>query len=90
MKRISYMNIYHQGYYHRTGKPSTLNAHPGDLYDTREEAVADIDPNAPYIATVGFEWDAPDGIEAHPQGSQPVPLSMTRKQFQRVDDFISA
>lgn len=79
MKRTSYMNIYIQGFYHRCGKPGTLNAHPGDLYDTREEAVADIDSNAPYITTVGFEWDAPEDIQAYPEGATPVPLGVTRK-----------
>lgn len=81
MKRKSWMNIYCQGYYHRTGKPQTLNCHPGDLYDTEDEARADIDPAAPYIGTVGFEWDAPDNIEVYPDGSAPVPLSVTRKAF---------
>lgn len=80
-KRTSWMNIYAQGYYHRTGKPNTLNAHPGDLYDTEKEAKEDIDPDAPYITTVGFEWDAPEGIEAYPKDSTPVSLSVTRKQF---------
>jgi len=83
-KRTSYMNIYAQGFYHRCGKPSTLNAHPWDLYDTWDEALADIDKDAPYITTVGFEWDAPEGIQAYPEGSIPVGLSVTRKKFQKA------
>lgn len=82
--RTSWMNIYAQGYYHRTGKPNTLNAHPGDLYPTREAALADIDPDAPYIATVSFVWDAPEDIQAYPEDSTPVPLSVTRKQFTKA------
>jgi hypothetical protein len=80
-KRISYMNIYEQGYYHRTGKPGTLNAHPGDLYDSYAAAKADVDPDAPYIATVGFEWDAPANIAVYGPDSVPVSLGITRKAF---------
>lgn len=84
--RVSYMNIYAQGYYHRTGKEHTLNCHPGDLYDTEAEAIADIDPEAPYIATVGFEWE-PHGyqVRKYAKGSTPVPLSVSRKWFKKPE-----
>lgn len=47
-----WINLYATGWYHRVGKKGTMNAHPGDMYETEEAARKDIDPNAPYLATV--------------------------------------
>ncbi|WP_347220335.1 hypothetical protein [Chryseobacterium sp.] len=70
------MNLYSQGHYHRAGKPGTLVVHPGDLYASREAAVADIDWRAPYVETISADtgW----GYEAYPADSVPKPLRDTR------------
>lgn len=80
-KRISWMNIYRSGYFHREGKPETLDCHSGDFYDTEEQAKAVIDPPSHYLGTVSFEWEDKEGITLNPVDSVPVPLSVSRKRF---------
>lgn len=80
-KRISWMNIYKSGFFHREGKPLTLDVHSGDFYDTPELAKAHIDPLSHYRGTVSFEWDDAEDIQANPADSVPVPLSVSRKRF---------
>jgi hypothetical protein len=80
-KRISWMNIYRSGHFHREGKPLTLDCHSGDFYDTKEQAIEVIDPPSHHLATVSFEWDDPTGMVLNPANSVPVPLSVSRKRF---------
>lgn len=90
--RIVWINLYRQGHYHRVGKPGTLPFHAGDTYESREAARADVDLEAPYIATVplvlvpehmnGFAWGQLQGAP-YPATSEPVPLRETRNQFNK-------
>lgn len=87
--RTVYINLYRQGWYHRQGKAGTLPFHAGDTYPTEEAALADIDPEAPYIATVPLELGAavgagalsPSDFHPYPAWGHPVPLSTTRAIF---------
>ncbi len=82
-----YMNLYAQGWYHRQGKEGTMAFHPGDLYPDYGSAVADIDPEAPYLGTVGV--DIPEvlgelmqlkGVSLEPYGpGEPIPLRDSRR-----------
>lgn len=80
-KRISWMNIYRSGFFHREGKPLTLDVHSGDFYDTEELAKAAIDPPSHYRGTVSFEWDDVENIQTNPADSVPTPLGVSRKRF---------
>lgn len=93
--RTVYINLYRQGWYHRQGKPGTLPFHAGDTYPTVEAAIADIDPEAPYIATVplqvpvgpyqeGEYWLSPSDFQPYGPDSVPVPLSKSRAVYQGV------
>lgn len=53
-----WVNLYRQGYYYRVGKSGTMNFHAGNAYPSEAKAKADIDPGAPYLATVPL--DIPD------------------------------
>lgn len=75
-----YINLYKQGYYHRAGKPSTVNIHPGDMYASREAAIADIDTDAPYVGTVPVLLGVIP-FEVYPEMSDPTPLRESRKWF---------
>lgn len=79
-----YINLYHQGWYHRSHKPGCMNAHPGDMYPTMQAAVNDIDPEAPYIATVSVHVpdQVAEALHTYPEGSVPIPLSASRKAWQ--------
>ncbi len=79
--RTSWMNIYKSGFFHREGKPLTLDCHSGDFYDTKDQALAVIDPPSHYLATVSFEWDDVDNIQTNPADSVPVALSVSRKRY---------
>ncbi len=83
-KRTSWMNIYRSGYFHREGKPLTLDCHAGDFYDSEERAKAEIDPPSHYIATVSFEWDDVDGITENPADSVPVSIGVSRKRYAEI------
>lgn len=77
--RTAYINLYHSGFYHRSGKPGQFNVHPGDLYPTKEAAERDVDFEAPYIATVPVQ--IPDDVylgEVNADDSVPTPLNETR------------
>ena len=87
--KTCYMNIYRSGWFHREGKPNTLDRHAGDLYDSREQALADIDPPSHYIATVPVQWEDPEDIVANPAASVPVALSVSRKRF-RENEGVTA
>lgn len=80
--RSGWCNLYLQGWYHRAGKAGTMTLHPGDLYPTKEAALADIDPEAPYIATAFVQWEH-NVLDAEPmvfpEGCKPVPLSESRR-----------
>lgn len=89
---IVFMNLYRQGWYHRAGKPGTMRFHGGDLYPTREAAVADIDPAAPYIGTVPVTVSMASlpevgMIEPYPAESSPIPLRVTRKEYEGGIDY---
>lgn len=82
-----YMNLYAQGWYHRQGKEGTMAFHPGDLYPDYGAAKADIDPEAPYLGTVGVDIPEPlwvdmarQGVSLEPYGpGEPIPLRDSRK-----------
>lgn len=85
-----WVNLYRQGWYHRAGKPGTMNIHPGDMYATFDKAIADIDPDAPYVGTVPVDvldgvWaeDAPAFAE-YPADSVPRPIRETRREPSHV------
>ncbi len=89
-EKTCYMNIYRSGWFHREGKPNTLDRHAGDLYDSREQAMADIDPPSHYIATVPVQWTDPDdGVAANPADSVPIPLSVSRKRFRETEEVVA-
>lgn len=77
-----WMNIYRSGHFHREGKPNTYDRHAGDIYASREEALAQIDPPSHYIDTVAFGWMDEEDIQVNPPESVPVSLSASRKAFQ--------
>lgn len=80
--RTLWMNVYRSGWFHREGKPDTLDCHAGDFYETREAAEAAIDPPHHYVATVSFELTAaPALLRANAADSTPVPLSESRRRF---------
>lgn len=83
--RSGWCNLYRQGHYHRAGKAGTMTLHPGDLYATKEAALADIDPDAPYITTAFVQWEQPWGEPepaVFPEGCKPVPLSESRRWYE--------
>ncbi len=73
-----WMNVYRSGWFHREGKPDTLNRHAGDLYTDYDHAIRDIDPVSHYIATVPVQWDEPTVQVENAPDSVPVPLSVSR------------
>lgn len=75
-----FVNIYRSGFYHRMGKPNLLDRHTGDIYDTREEAIKQIDPPSHYIGTTGISWVDVEDVQSNPADSVPVPLSVSRKR----------
>lgn len=75
-----FVNIYRSGWFHREGKPLTLDRHTGDIYDSYEQAIKDIDPPSHYIATVGISWVDPENVKPNPADSVPTPLSVSRKR----------
>ena len=85
--RSGWCNLYLQGWYHRAGKAGTMTLHPGDLYPTREAAIADIDPDAPYMTTAFVQWEEVGGYETsvYPEGAQPVNLAKTRREWELVE-----
>lgn len=78
--QLLYMNVYRAGHYHRQGKPLHTNLHGGDLFTTRESALAAVDPDAEYLGTVATYVNVPEGctVLENPEGSVPTPLSVTR------------
>lgn len=86
-----YVNLYHQGWYHRAGKPGCMSVHPGDLYPTEQAAVNDIDQDAPYFTTVPV--DVPDSVAAeittYGPDSIPMPMSASRLMH-RIQGFPDA
>lgn len=85
--RSGWCNLYLQGWYHRAGKAGTMTLHPGDLYPTKEAALADIDPGAPYMTTAFIQWEEPGGYvtSVYPEGAQPVPLATSRKSWELLE-----
>lgn len=81
--KVMWMNVYRSGWFHRAGKPSTIDRHAGDFYETREQAMADIDPPSHYITTVPFTYVDPEDVHANAADSTPVPLAVTRAQVDR-------
>lgn len=41
--RTGYVNIYRSGFFHRIGKPGCYDRHPGDIYETQEAAINDVE-----------------------------------------------
>lgn len=73
-----WINLYATGWYHRAGKKGTMNAHPGDMYETEAAAKADIDHNAPYLATVAcMVPNEVIGLGTYPE-DDPLALSTSR------------
>lgn len=77
-----YMNLYQAGWFHRKGKPGTVDVHPGDFYVDRAKAVAEIDRPELCCGTVAFDYTVPAGHElvVNPEDSVAIPLSVTRRQ----------
>lgn len=86
---MAYLNVYQSGYYHRKGKPGQYNCHPGDLYPTREAAVADVDPDAAHLYMGTYFVAIPVSVlgNCNPSDSVPTPLSVTRREL-RVPSHI--
>lgn len=79
-QQLIFLNLYRSGWFHRAGKPNTLNRHAGDCYTTRKQALADIEPITHYIATVAVLYRDPEGLlKCNDGNSKPVPLHVTRK-----------
>ena len=51
-----FINVYRSGFYHKCGKQGAFDRHGGDIYPTRESAVAAIEPRDYYVDTVRIEW----------------------------------
>lgn len=85
---VGWMNIYKSGYFHRAGKPGMYDRHPGDLYPTRESALADVDPRAAhlYMTTVKVVWyeDRPPHVNC--VNSVPVPVAESRRKLAKQPD----
>lgn len=77
---VAYINLYKQGFYHRAGKPGTMEVHPGDMYASREAAIADINHDAPYVGTFIVLLGANE-FGTYPEHSEPVSLRESRKWF---------
>lgn len=75
-----FVNIYRSGWFHRKGKPNTLDRHTGDIYDSLEQAIKEINPASHYIATVGISWVDEENVQPNPPDSVPVPISETRRE----------
>lgn len=73
-----FVNIYRSGWFHRMGKPLTLDRHTGDIYDTLEQAMQEIDPPSHYIATIGISWVDVEDVQPNPADSVPVGLAISR------------
>jgi hypothetical protein len=70
------MNVYRAGWWHRAGKPDTLNIHAGDFYVSIDAAIAAIDPIGHYVATVPFVMTADAALlKANSHASLPTPLA---------------
>ena len=80
VEQTLWMNVYRSGWFHRAGKPLTLDIHAGDFYCSEESARAAIDPPAAYVATVPFTFTGPVQRE-NAADSQPLPISATRRLF---------
>lgn len=66
-----WLNVYRSGHYHRAGKPGMYDRHPGDIYETKEAALADISPASHYVATVPIEWYDPEPLRVNGPDSTP-------------------
>jgi hypothetical protein len=78
-----WMNIYRAGFYHRAGKPGVYDRHPGDLYPTREAALADIEPRHLYVGTVSVSWWEDAQPHTNSASSVPVPVATSRRILAR-------
>ena len=74
-----FINIYRSGHFHRVGKPGMYDRHPGDIYATYEQAVADIDPKHLYITTIPVVWYEANEPHCNATTSTPVPLKDSRR-----------
>lgn len=79
--KVMWMNVYRSGFFHREGKPLTVDRHAGDFYETREQAIADIEPRSHYIATVPFVYVDDQDVTANPADSIPTPLAASRRMY---------
>jgi hypothetical protein len=80
-EKVMWMNVYRSGWFHRKGKPGTVDRHAGDFYESREAAVRDIEPASHYIATVPFMYVDPEDVRENAMDSAPESLSVSRKKF---------
>jgi hypothetical protein len=81
-----FINIYRSGWYHREGKPGNLDRHGGDVYDTMDQALQDIDPPSHYIATIGITWVDVEDVKPNPADSVPVGLAISRARARREQE----
>jgi hypothetical protein len=77
-----YMNLYKAGWFHRKGKPGTVDIHPGDFYPNRGKAVAEIDRPELYLGTIPFEYEVPEDslLVVNDENSVAIPLSVSRRR----------
>lgn len=80
MVHNGFMNIYRSGFFHRAGKPSAFDRHAGDMYATREAALADINPASHYVDTVPVSWQEPAYIEVNPANSIPRAINRSAER----------
>lgn len=83
--KTMWINIYRSGYFHRKGKPDTVDRHAGDMYESKELALANIQPMSAYVDTVQVTYVDDEDVHANPSDSVPTPLSATRGEFAIVE-----
>jgi hypothetical protein len=81
-----WMNIYRAGHFHRAGKPTCVDRHAGDFYETREAAMAEISPRSHYITTVPFTYVDSEDVRANAADSVPTPLSVSRAMSRAIEE----
>lgn len=76
-----YINLYESGYYHRKGKPGTLDVYAADVYGSYRDALEHAEKTRGYIGTIPIVWLDHSERPANAGDSQPIPLRETRNQF---------
>lgn len=85
-----WMNVYRAGWFHRENKPNGFDRHSGDFYETKELAMADVEPASHYIDTVSFVWEDFEVVKTNPADAVPIPLATSRKAFKAAQEALTA